>query len=161
MANVKAIPESYHSVTPSIIVNDTKKAIDFYKRAFGAVENGIFVGPNGKVMHADITIGNSHVMLCDEMPEMKAFSPATLKGSPASLWIYTENADALFERAVKAGAQIKMPLADAFWGDRWGSLADPFGYHWSIATRKENLLPEETKKRGEEFFASMKSKCQQ
>ncbi len=152
----KAIPEGFHSVTPSMILKDSKKAIEFYKKAFGAKEHHVMINPLGKVAHAQIQIGNSNIMMADEMPQMPGCASAeTLKGSPITLWIYTENVDALFNQAVKAGATVKMPPQDMFWGDRFGALTDPFGFQWSLATHKEDPSPEEMKKRSEKFFADM------
>ena len=154
MANVKAIPDGYHTITPAIVVKDAKRAIEFYARAFGAQDRGIFTGPDGRIMHAELQIGNSIFMLMDEMPEMNAVSPTTLKNTTASLYLYVENADAAFDRAVKAGATVKTPVADMFWGDRCGTVIDPFGYQWSIAMHKEDLTPQEIRTRGEQFFAT-------
>ena len=154
-AKTKPVPEGYHTITPSLIVKSSRKAIDFYKRAFGAQEREVHEGPGGRVMHAEIKIGSSILMLGDESPERGCLSAASLKGSPANFYLYVENADAVFNQAVKAGAQVKMPVADMFWGDRAGSVTDPFGFHWTIATHKEDPTPEQLKKGGEEFFAAM------
>lgn len=156
MANVKPIPEGQHSVTPSLIVKGGKQAIEFYKTAFGAQELGTMYGPDGQsVMHAELKIGDSVIFLSDEFPQMGAKSPQTLGGTAVSLNIYTEDCDAMFNRAVAAGATVKMPLQDQFWGDRWGSLVDPFGHAWGIATHKEDLTPEEVTRRGKEAMAAM------
>ena len=159
MAQVSPIPAGFHTITPSIIVKDSKKAVEFYTKAFGAQLKDLFEGPGGKVMHAEVQIGDSVLMFCDEMPEMGALSPTTLKGATASLYLYVPDADAACDRAVKAGAQVKMPIGDMFWGDRCGSVVDPFGHQWTLATRKENLTPEQTRQRGAEFFAAMAGKC--
>jgi PhnB protein len=150
MAKAKrAVPEGLHTVTPSLVLDDTSKAIDFYKRAFGATEVARAVGPDGKIMHAEISIGNSHVMMNDAM--MGAKSPHTLHGSPVTLWVYVDDADALYNRATSAGAKPAQgpmgKMADQFWGDRCGSVIDPEGYTWTIATRKEDLTPQEMKQR--------------
>jgi len=145
-AKVKAIPEGMHSVTPHLICAGAAKAIDFYKKAFGAEEGGRMPGPDGKLMHAMIRIGGSPVMLVDEMPEWGALGPKALKGSPVTIHLYVENADAVFERAIKAGAKAVMPIADQFWGDRYGKLEDPFGHHWSVATHVRDVSPEEMQK---------------
>ena len=150
----KAIPEGFHTVTPCLTVSNTRKAIEFYKRAFGAQEKELFEGPGGRVMHAEIKIGSSLLMLNDESPDMGCLSATTLKGSPANLFLYVENADAVYNQAVKAGAEVKMPIGDMFWGDRAGSVTDPFGFHWTIATHKEDLTPEQIKKGSEQFFAA-------
>lgn len=153
MAKPKPIPEGFHTITPSLIVKDAAKAIQFYKEAFGATERGRFEGPGGTIMHAEIAIGDSVVMLGDEMPEMGAKSPLTLGGTAVKLHIYTEDVDSLFKRATDAGATVKMPLADQFWGDRYGVLADPFGHEWSIATHTKDLTMDEMKKAAEALFA--------
>ncbi len=151
-----AIPKGLHSVTPHLIFDDAAAAIDFYKRAFDAVENGRAVGPDGKIMHAELRIGNSVVYLNDVMGGGK--SARTLGGSPIGLWIYTEDADTLFNRAVKAGATVAPgpmgQLQDQFWGDRCGTVIDPAGYNWTIATRKEDLTPAEMNQRQEEWMKS-------
>jgi len=144
---VRPIPEGYHTVTPSLTIRDASRAIDFYKRAFGAQELMRMPGPGGKIMHAEIRIGDSVLMLTDEFPEMGGKSPQALGGSPVYLFLYVENVDTVFKRAVDAGAQVKMPVADMFWGDRFGRLADPFGHEWGIATHKEDLTPEEIARR--------------
>jgi PhnB protein len=155
MAKAKSpIPEGYHTVTPQLTFDNAAAAIDWYKQALGAVEKGRAVGPDGKIMHADLQIGDSHVMLHDAM--MGAKGPKALGGSPAALWIYVADADALFSRAVSAGAQpVSGPMGqvqDQFWGDRCGSFTDPAGYQWTIATHKEDLTPEEMKVRQDEFM---------
>ena len=144
---VSPIPAGYHTVTPYLTVNDGARALDFYKRAFGARETVRMPGPGGKVMHAEIQIGDSIVMLADEFPEMGSRAPQTLGGASGSLLIYTKDVDALFERAVAAGATVQMPLADMFWGDRYGKLLDPFGHQWELATHKEDVPRREMAKR--------------
>jgi PhnB protein len=155
MAKAKsAIPQGLHSVTPHLILDDAAKTLDWYKRALGAVETGRSVGPDGKIMHAEIKIGNSVIYANDAMGGGK--SAKALGGSPIGLWIYTEDADALFNRAVAAGAQVAPgpmgEMQDQFWGDRCGTVIDPAGYNWTIATRKEDFTPEEMKQRADEFF---------
>lgn len=156
MAKAKsAIPQGLHAVTPHLMLDDAASAIDWYKKAFGAEESGArAVGPDGKVMHAEIRIGNSVLYLNDVMGGGK--TAKTLGGSPIGLWIYTENADALFDRALKAGATLAPggmgAMQDQFWGDRCGTLVDPSGYYWTIATRKEDLGPEEMQQRFEGFM---------
>ncbi len=151
---VNPIPEGFTSVTPHLIIKDAGKAIDFYKKAFGAEELFRMPGPDGKtVMHAEIKIGNSHVMLADEFPDYGCVGPQTLKGSPVTIHLYVENADASYKRAVDAGAKATMPLTDMFWGDRYGKIEDPFGHHWSIATHIEDVAPEECARRSAEAFA--------
>jgi len=147
-AKVLPIPKGYHIVTPTIIVRGAANAIEFYKKAFGAKELSRMEGPGGKIMHAEIKIGDSIVMLGDEMPEMGATSPETVGGTSASLMIYTKDVDALFNQAVAAGGKVTMPVADQFWGDRYGRVKDPFGHDWQLATRKENLSAKEMARRG-------------
>ncbi len=144
----KPIPEGFHTLTPHIVVKGASEAIEFYKKAFGAREVGRMPGPDGKsIMHADIIIGDSHLMLVDEFPDMGCLAPQTVGGSSVTIHIYVEDADAFFNQAVAAGAEVKMPLSDMFWGDRYGLVTDPFGHSWSIATHKEDLSPEEMGKR--------------
>ncbi len=143
MATVKPVPDDMHTVTPHLICAGAADAIEFYKKAFNAVEAGRLPAPNGKLMHAMIRIEGSAVMLVDELPEWCATGPKALKGSSVTLHIYVPDADAFFARAVAAGAKVIMPLADMFWGDRYGKLEDPFGHHWSIATHQRDLSPEE------------------
>lgn len=153
-AAAKPIPDGFHTITPHLIVRDAGRAIEFYKTAFGAEEVMRMPGPDGKsVMHAELRIGNSILMMCEEMAE-QCKSPATLKGTPVTLHLYVQDADKAFERAVKAGARVTMPVMDAFWGDRYGKLADPFGHEWSIATHKHDLTPEQIQKGAEAFFSS-------
>ena len=147
----KAVPTGYHTITPQLTLDNAAQAIDWYKKALGAEELSRSVGPDGKIMHAEIKIGDSRVMLNDVM---MGKGPQAYGGSPASFWLYVENSDALFNRAVSAGAKVQMPIADQFWGDRGGAIADPAGYTWWISTRKEDLTPEEMKKRADEFFKS-------
>ena len=143
MAKVKPVPEGMHTVTPHLICAGAAEAIEFYKKAFGAVEEGRLPGPNGKLMHAMIRIGDSALMLVDEMPEWGALGPKALKGSPVTIHLYVEDVDAFAARAVAAGAKITMPVADMFWGDRYGKLEDPFGHHWSVATHMRDVSPQE------------------
>jgi uncharacterized glyoxalase superfamily protein PhnB len=132
-----------HTVTPHLVCAGAADAIEFYKKAFGAVEGGRLPGPNGRLMHAMIRIGESVVMLVDEMPEWGALGPKALKGSPVTIHLYVEDVDAVVKRAVDAGAKVTMPVADQFWGDRYGKLEDPFGHHWSVATHLRELSAEE------------------
>jgi uncharacterized glyoxalase superfamily protein PhnB len=140
---VKAVPEGYHTLTPYMTVRDAARAIEFYKQAFGAVERGVMKGPDGKIMHAELRIGDSICMLADEFPEYGSLSPLSTGGSGMGLHIYVEDVDSAFDRAIKAGASVEMPVSDMFWGDRYGKLADPFGHKWSIATHKADLSMEE------------------
>lgn len=155
---VSHIPEGYLPVTPSLVVRGAAEAIDFYQRAFGAELRYKFDMPDGKVGHAELLVEGSPIMLGDEFPEMGATSPATLGGSPVYIWVYTKDADALVDRAARAGAKVTMPMADQFWGDRIGCVTDPFGHLWTFATHKEDLSEEEIKRRGEEYFAKADAK---
>lgn len=151
----KPIPDGFHSVTPSLIVRDAPKAIEFYKKALGAQELVRMPGPDGKIMHAEIKIGDSIIFLGEENPQMGAKSPQTLGGCTGTLSIYVPNVDDVFKQAVAAGGKETMPVADQFWGDRYGTFVDPFGYNWGIATHKEDLNPQEMQDRMQKFFASM------
>ena len=152
---VKPIPDGYHSVTPYLIVDDAKGAIDFYKRAFGAVEK--FRLPMGdRVGHAEIKIGDSHIMLADEFPDMGHLGPKSRGGPTASLMVYVPNVDAAFRKALDAGATEQRPVEDQFWGDRMGTLTDPFGHQWTLATHIKEVPPEEMQQRMEEFAAKPK-----
>ena len=144
---VKPIPEGYHSVTPYMIFTGASDAIDFYKKALGAEEVMRMADPGGKVHHAEIRIGDSHIMLADEHPEIQALSPKTVGGSPVSIHLYVENVDRAVERAVAAGAKLVRPVADQFYGDRTGGIEDPFGYRWFLATHKEDLTMDEIRRR--------------
>jgi uncharacterized glyoxalase superfamily protein PhnB len=147
----KPIPDGFHTLTPHLVVKGASRAIDFYKKAFAAEEIRRMPGPDGKsIMHAELKIGNSRLMLVDEFPEMNARGPESIGGTPVTIHMFVEDADAVFNRALDAGAEVRMPLADMFWGDRYGVLADPFGHLWSVATHKEDLAPEEIRKRMQE-----------
>jgi len=143
MSAVKAVPENMHTVTPHLVCAGAADAIEFYKKAFNAVEAGRLPGPQGKLMHALIRIEGSAVMLVDEMPEWGSFGPKSLKGTPVTIHLYVEDVDAVVARALAAGAKIIMPVADMFWGDRYGKLEDPFGHHWSVATHLRDVSQEE------------------
>jgi PhnB protein len=144
--SVKRIPDGYHTATPYLICGGAAKALDFYKKAFGAKER-MRHEMGGRVGHAEIEIGDSVIMLADEFPEMGAKGPHTIGGSPVGICLYVENADAVFQRAIAAGAKEERPLKDQFYGDRSGSLIDPFGHKWTIATHIEDVTPEEMQKR--------------
>jgi uncharacterized glyoxalase superfamily protein PhnB len=146
-------PEGMHTVTPHLVCAGAVQAIEFYKKAFSAVEILRLPGPNGKLMHAEIRIGDSTIMLAEETPEWGALGPKSLKGSPVTIHLYVENVDAFVERAVAAGAKITMPVADMFWGDRYGQIEDPFGHRWSVATNVRDVSPEEIKQAAEKAFA--------
>lgn len=142
-AKVDPIPKDMHSVTPHLVVDGAAAAIEFYKKAFNAVETARMPGPEGKIMHAAVRIGDSQVMLVDEFPDFGNLGPLKLKGSPVTLHIYVTDADATYAQAIGAGATSRMPPADMFWGDRYGQVTDPFGHVWSIATHVKDMTPEE------------------
>jgi PhnB protein len=147
------VPSGFHTMTPQLVLDDAAATIEWYKTALGAEEVSRSLGPDGKIMHAELTIGDSRFMVNDAM--MGSKGPKALGGSPASFWIYGANSDDLFNRAVGAGATVQMPMADQFWGDRAGAVTDPAGYTWWIATRKEDLPHEEIRQRAEAFFKQM------
>jgi uncharacterized glyoxalase superfamily protein PhnB len=149
MSKIKPIPDGMRTVTPHLICADAAAAIEFYKKAFNAVEMGRMPGPEGKLIHALIRIGDSPLMLVDEFPDWGSFGPKALKGSPVTIHLYVEDADAVIKRAVAAGAKITMPLEDTFWGDRYGKLEDPFGHQWSVATHIRDVNPEEMRRAAE------------
>jgi PhnB protein len=154
MAKAKsAVPEGFHTLTPQLVLDDAAQAIDWYTKTLGAQEVSRSVGPDGKIMHAELKIGDSRFMVNDAM--MGSKGPRALGGSPASLWLYVDDSDALYNRAVAAGAKVQMPMADQFWGDRAGSVTDPAGYSWWIATRKEDLTSAEVRQRADAFFKQM------
>ena len=150
---IKPIPEHMHSGTPHLVVAGAANAIEFYKKAFGATEEARLPGPGGKIMHAMIRIDGSAIMLVDEMPEWGALGPKALKGSPVTIHLYVEDADAFVARAVKAGAKVTMPVADMFWGDRYGKIEDPFGHQWSVGTHVRDVTPEEAERAMKEMSA--------
>jgi PhnB protein len=152
---VQAVPAGYHTLTPYMTVRDAARAIEFYKQAFGAIERAAMKGPDGKIMHAELLIGDSIVMLADEQPQFGALSPQSTGGAGMGLHIYVEDVDSAFDRAVKAGASVEMPVSDMFWGDRYGKLADPFGHKWSIATHKADLSAEEMERGMKEMMEDM------
>jgi uncharacterized glyoxalase superfamily protein PhnB len=155
-SHVKPIPEGYPTLTPSLTVHDAARAIEFYQKAFGAQERFRMPTPDGRqIAHAELKIGDSVFMLADEMPGQDCKSPLALDGTPVGFYLYVEDVDAVFERAVDAGATIKMPVQDAFWGDRMGMVADPSGHLWTLATHIEDLSPEELAERGREAFEKM------
>lgn len=157
-AQVKPIPDGFHTVTPHLVCAGAADAIAFYKKAFNAADLMRLPGPQGKLLHAMIRIGDSAVMLVDEAvmlgdesPDSGSFGPKSLKGSPVTLHLYVEDVDAAFAQAIAAGAEVKMPLADMFWGDRYGVLTDPFGHHWSIATHLHEVSPEQMQQAAQKF----------
>ena len=159
---VKAIPDGFHTLTPLIVVREAARAIEFYKSAFAAQLLTVAAdGPGGKITHASLKIGDSILMLTDEFPEWQCLGPQALGGSPVTIHMYTEKVDEAFERAVKAGAAVTMPLQDQFWGDRYGQVVDPFGHKWSIGAHVEDLTREEIAKRAEAVFGEMAKKAGQ
>jgi PhnB protein len=152
---VDPVPEGMRGPIPSLVIDGAADAIDFYTAAFGAVEQGRMDGPDGKVAHALLEIGGSSMMLSDAFPQSSSRPPTELGTSSVSIFLYVEDVDAVFQRAVDAGATVMMPVDDMFWGDRYGRLADPFGHHWEIATHTEDLSPEEMERRGQEAMSGM------
>lgn len=152
---VKPIPEGYHTLTPYLTVRDAARAIEFYKQAFGAEDRGAMKDPSGKIMHAELKIGDSIVMLADEFPEFGSVSPQSGGSTSMGLHIYVTDVDSAFARAVKAGAQVEMPVMDQFWGDRYGKLKDPFGHKWSIATHTKDLSVDEMKSGMEDAMSKL------
>ncbi|HEY1469188.1 MAG TPA: VOC family protein [Candidatus Acidoferrum sp.] len=154
MCAVRAIPEGYHSITPSLVCKNAAKAIDYYKEVFQAKELARMTGPGGTIGHAELQIGDSRLMLSDEFPGMTQ-APGPNPITSCSLVIYTDNVDAMFDRAVKAGGKTEMPLENQFWGDRYGKVRDPFGHQWGLAQHVEDVSPEEMKKRSEAYMSKM------
>jgi PhnB protein len=157
MPNVKPIPEGMHTVTPHLVCAGAGDAIEFYKKAFNAEELSRLPGPDGKLMHGSIKIGDSVIMLADEFPDYGSLGPNALKGSPVVIHLYVEDADAFAARAVAAGAKLTMPVAEMFWGDRYGQLEDPFGHRWSVATRVREVSPEDMRQAMAKMGASSQS----
>jgi uncharacterized glyoxalase superfamily protein PhnB len=157
----KPIPEGFHTLTPYLTVKDAPRAIEFYKQAFGAEVRGIHYAPDGKIMNADLKIGDSILLVAEEFPGMGAKSPLSLGDSPVTIHLYVEDVDKLFNQAVAAGAKVVMPVMDQFWGDRYGHVTDPFGHRWSMGTHKEDLTPAEIEKRGRAAFEKMHARQKQ
>jgi uncharacterized glyoxalase superfamily protein PhnB len=154
--SARAIPEGYHTLTPYLICRNAASAIEYYKKAFGAVQKGdVMGGPEGKVMHAELRIGDSLIMVADEFPEWGSLSPQSIGGSGMGLHIYVEDVDAAFDKAIGAGGIVEMPVADMFWGDRYGKLVDPFGHKWSVATHVKDMSMEEMKEAERAFMQQM------
>ncbi|MEI6860685.1 MAG: VOC family protein [Verrucomicrobiota bacterium] len=154
MATTKPIRDGFHSVTPYLTVRDAGRAIEFYQRAFGAIELGRLTMPDGKIGHAELRLGNSIIMLADEFPEYGNHSPQSLKGATAGFALYVENADTAFSCAIEAGATVKEPVSNKFWGDRAGSVTDPFGHKWTLLTHYEDVSFEEMKTRMAKMFTA-------
>lgn len=158
-ANVKAVPKGFHTVTPSLTIRGAADAIEFYKRALGAKELMRMQGPDGKIGHAEIQIGDSIIFISDEMPNMGfSKSPQTLGGTTGVLNVYVDDVDRTYQQAIDAGGKASMPVADMFWGDRYGVLHDPYGHVWGLGTHKEDLTPEEVEQRAADFYAQMAQK---
>jgi PhnB protein len=155
------IPKGFHTVTPSLIVKNAAQAIEFYKKALGAQELMRMATPDGKIGHAEIKIGDSIIFVTDESPQMGTKSPQTLGGAGASLYLYVEDVDKAFQRAVDAGGKATMPVTDMFWGDRFGSLTDPYGHTWGLSTHKQDLSEQEIEKAAKDFYAQMAKQQQQ
>ena len=156
---VKSVPEGFRTVTAGLCIKGAERALAFYQQAFGAQVRSRANGPDGRIMHAEITIGDSIVFVADEFPEMSGAcrSPETLKGATSGLYLYLPDVDAAFDRAVQAGAKVLMPVADMFWGDRFGQVQDPFGHIWSLATHTDDLTPEQITQRQQAHFATAKA----
>ncbi len=154
MAMIKPIPEGYSTLTTSLVVNDAARAIDYYTKAFGAKLEMRLDGPDGRIMHAEIRIGDTRLMLCEPCPKGTTKSPESVNATTCSLYLYTEDVDSLFNKAISAGGKSRMEVSDTFWGDRMGIVTDPFGHVWSLATHKVDLTQEQIRLRAEEFFAS-------
>jgi PhnB protein len=150
----KPVPEGYHTVTPALVVDGAADAIEFYERAFGAQERYRMPGPGGTIAHAELQIGDSVVMLSDAFPQSYTQPPRQVGTTTVGVFLYVEDVDALFQQAVDAGAEVTMPLETQFWGDRFGSVKDPFGHSWSLASHVEDVSPEEMERRGREAFAA-------
>jgi PhnB protein len=155
MPEVQPVPAGFHTLTPHLTVRDADRALEFYKNALGAEVLNVARTPDGKVLHAMLRIGDSPLMLNDEFPEMGGLSPLSTGGAGVTIHIYTENVDQAFDRAVNAGAKVKMPLMDQFWGDRYGIVTDPFGHSWSLATHIKDMSPEEMQRGRDEAMAKM------
>ena len=149
----KPIPEGYRSVSPSLAVEGAADAIEFYKRAFGATERMRMPAPDGRIAHAELEVGDSIVMLSDPFPQSQVKPPSELGGTSVGMYVYVDDVDSVFQQAIDAGATVTMPLEDMFWGDRFGSLTDPYGHHWSLATHIEDVPPEQMERRGREAMA--------
>jgi len=151
-SQIKPIPEGYHTATPYLIISNAAQAIEFYKEAFGATELMRLAAPDGKLMHAEIRIGDSPIMLCDECPDWNALSPQTIGGTTVSIMLYVNDVDSVVNQAVARGATVLMPVENQFWGDRMGTVVDPYGHKWSVATHTEDVSPEEIDKRAKALF---------
>jgi PhnB protein len=154
------IPSGFHTVTPSLIVRNAAEAIDFYKKALGAEEIMRMAGPDGKIGHAELKIGDSIIFLTDENPAMGCKSPQTLGGAAGNLYLYVEDVDTAFQRAIDAGGKVTMPVTDMFWGDRFGNFADPYGHTWGLSTHTQDMTPAEMEQGAKDFYAQMAQQAQ-
>ncbi len=157
--SVPRIPPGMHTITPHIVCADAAAAIEFYTKAFGAVETSRLTGPNGRIWHAQVKIGDSHLMLVDEFPEMGSRGPKALGGTAVTIHLYVDDADATFAQAIRAGCTVRMPLGDMFWGDRYGLLDDPFGHSWSVATHRRDVCEDEIAAAMKELAAHPENCC--
>ena len=156
---VRPIPEGFHTITPHLVCAGAAEAIEFYKKAFGAVEQGRMPTPDGKIMHASLRIGDSPLMLADEFSDYGSLGPLALKGTPVVVHLYVQDVDAVYAQAVAAGAKATMPPADMFWGDRYGQLVDPFGHRWSLATHTRDMTPEQMREEMQKMMAQPQQPC--
>lgn len=154
------IPTGFHTVTPSLIVRNAAEAIEFYKKALGAEEIMRMAGPDGKIGHAELKIGDSIIFLTDENPSMGCKSPQTLGGAAGNLYLYVEDVDTAFQRAIDAGGKVTMPVTDMFWGDRFGNFTDPYGHTWGLSTHTQDMTPEEMEQGAKDFYAQMAQQAQ-
>ena len=159
-ASNRPVPPGFHTITPSLIVRNAPAAIDFYKKALGAEELMRMATPDGKIGHCELKIGDSIIFVTDENPGMGCSSPETLGGTASNLFLYVEDVDKSFQRAVDAGGKVTMPVADMFWGDRFGTFVDPSGHSWGLSTHKEDLTPQEIEERAKAFYAQMAAQAQ-
>jgi PhnB protein len=158
--STQAIPNGFHTVTPALIVRNAAEAIEFYKKALGAEEGMRMEGPDGKIMHAELTIGNSKIFISDENLAMGCKSPQALGGNASSLYLYVEDVDKTFQKALEAGGTATMPVTDMFWGDRFGNFADPYGHNWGLSTHTQDMSKEEIEEAAKGFYAEMAQKAQ-
>jgi uncharacterized glyoxalase superfamily protein PhnB len=155
MSKVQGVPKGFHTLTPHLIIKGASEATEFYKQVFLAQELARMLTPEHKILHLELKIGDSMLFICEEIPQMHCLGPSTLGGTPVTIHLYVDDVDAVFARALRAGATVTMPVNNMFWGDRYGKFIDPFGHNWSVATRVEDLTPEEVEARQDAFFAQM------
>lgn len=160
MSEVQKIPSGFHTITPTIFVKGAAQAIEFYKQALGAEEISRHATPDGKVMHGELQVGDSRLFICDEFPEWDALSPETRGGNTGAFYLYVENSDAAFDRAVSAGAKVIMPVSDTFWGDRVGAISDPYGHKWNFSTHVRDVTEEEMAAAAEQYCSGEPEKAE-